>query len=288
MARRKEENNNHKKELTKDNYKRQSGTRDRIPDIIISCEDTVSTPEYLNLIFETLIKAKKITQDSFIIVPDDVLKGTNPSKVLERLRKYKNSNSKRYKDFQHKWIVIDRDIERVNGGGHTSADFNKAIQSAKNIKQDLNVEVAYSNDSFELWYLLHFDYICTAILRDELNTRLIKNLKEKNPTKFRDLDKKKIKTKEYTKLIYEELLELQPAAIRNAKKLLESYRGSHNPESDNPSTTVYELVELLNKIVLNCISHDKQNVQIFQNNQTINKSYKCTLTNMELYQYEIL
>lgn len=248
MARRKKENNNHKKELTKDNYKRQSGTRDGIPDVIISCEDTVSTPEYLNLLVEALIKAKKITQDSFVIVPDDVLKGTNPSKVLERLRKYKNSNSKTYKDFQHKWIVIDRDIERVHGGGHTPADFNKAIQSAKNIRQDLNVEVAYSNDSFELWYLLHFDYICTTILRDELNRKLIKNLKEKNPTKFRDLDKKKIKTKQYTKLIYEELLELQPVAIKNAKKLLASYGTEHTPESNNPSTTMYELVEILNEL----------------------------------------
>jgi len=248
MARRKKENNNHKKELSKDDYKRQSGTRDRIPDVIISCEDTESTPEYLNQIVKILIKDRIITQDSFIIVPDDVLKGTNPSKVLERLRKYKDSNDKTYKDFQHKWIVIDRDIERVNGGGHTPADFNKAIQSAKNIKQDLNIEVAYSNDSFELWYLLHFDYICTAILRDELNTRLMKKLKEKNPTKFRDVDKKKIKTKKYTKLIYEELLELQPKAIKNAENLLLSYGETHNPERDNPSTTIHKLVEILNSL----------------------------------------
>lgn len=247
MAKRKKENNNHKKELSKDDYKRQSGTRDRIPDVIISCEDTESTPEYLNQIVKTLIKSRIITQDSFIIVPEDILKGTNPSKVLERLRKYKDSNGKIYKDFEHKWIVIDRDIERVNGGGHTSADFNKAIQSSRNIRQDLNIEVAYSNDSFELWYLLHFDYICTPILRDELNIRLIKKLKEKNPTKFRDVDKKKIKTKEYTKLIYEELLEFQQKAIRNAKKLLESYGETHNPERD-PSTTIYKLVEILNNL----------------------------------------
>lgn len=248
MARRKKENNNHKKELSKDDYKRQSGIRDKIPDVIISCEDTESTPEYLNQMVKVLIKSRIITQDSFIIVSHDVLGGTNPSKVLERLKKYKDSNGKTYKDFQHKWIVIDRDIERVNGGGHTSADFNKAIQSAKNVKQDFNIEVAYSNDSFELWYLLHFDYICTPILRDELNIRLIKKLKEQNPTKFRVLDKKKIKTKEYTKLIYEELSELQPVAIRNAKKLLKSHGETHNPESDNPSTTIHKLVEILNNL----------------------------------------
>ena len=77
---------------------------------------------------------------------------------------------------------------------------------------------------------------------------MIKKLKEKNSTKFRDIDKKKIKTKEYTKLIYEELLELQPVAMRNAKRLFESYGETHNPESDNPSTTIHKLVEILNNL----------------------------------------
>ena len=37
-------------------------------------------------------------------------------------------------------------------------------------------------------------------------------------------------------------------AIKNAKKLLESYGENHNPEIDNPSTTIYKLVEILNNL----------------------------------------
>ena len=42
----------------------------------------------------------------------------------------------------------------------------------------------------------------------------------------------------------EPLLPLQGQAIKHAQKLLASYP-SHNPEKDNPSTRVHELVELL-------------------------------------------
>lgn len=140
--------------------------------------------------------------------------------------------------------MIDRDAPRVNGGGHTKDDFNGALSSAK-IKQ---VEVAYANDSYELWYLLHFTHRTTAILRDEILKEVIKKLKTKNLTKFRNLDSENIKSEEYTKFIYEELIELQPTAIKNAEKLLKAYGETHNPESDNPSTTIHKLVEILNNL----------------------------------------
>jgi hypothetical protein len=53
-----------------------------------------------------------------------------------------------------------------------------------------------------------------------------------------------------TELIFNELLELQKTAIKNAKKLLENYADLHNPESDNPSTRVFELVEILSNKIL--------------------------------------
>ena len=44
-------------------------------------------------------------------------------------------------------------------------------------------------------------------------------------------------------------MHLQDNAIKNAKKLLEKHEEiGHNPESDNPCTTVHKLVEILNKI----------------------------------------
>ena len=169
---------------------------------------------------------------------------------LKNLKRYKNSYGKTYKDFDHKWIVIDRDIEKVNGGGHTAEDFNNAITNATNRRGDLNIEVAYANDSFELWYLLHFEYRTTTIIRDEIVVQVIKKLKEREPHKFINLNRDNIKKDNYTKLIFETLLPLQSKAIENAKKLLESYGNNHNPEKDNPSTIVHKLIILLNNLML--------------------------------------
>lgn len=228
-----------KKELERRDFKRQGEQKSKIPDVIIACEDSVSSPTYFRMIVKKLTLEKVITQDSFVIA---IHHNTNPFGVLEDLKNHKCDDGKTYKNFEHKWIVIDRDIARVNGGGHTAEDFNNAINEAKRLK----VDVAYSNDSFELWYLLHFDALITPFSRDEINARLIKKLKAKNLSKFTKLDKRSIKEANYTKLIFDELLELQKTAIENAEGLLSSYGSSHNPQEDNPSTTVYKLVKILN------------------------------------------
>lgn len=238
MARRIKKDDSHKN--IKDNCNRKKDTRNKVLSVIIACEDEASAPTYFKMIVEKLKNNKLITQDSLVIANH---KHNTPTGVLSDLLSHKE-DEKNYKDFEHKWIVIDRDAPRVNGGGHTKDDFNGALSSAKSKK----VEVAYANDSYELWYLLHFNPRITAILRDEILKEVIKKLKEKNLIKFRDLDNENIKSKEYTKLIYEELLEFQQKAIKNAKKLLESYGETHNPESDNPSTTIHKLVEILNNL----------------------------------------
>lgn len=228
-------------EQKKQDLARQKDTRNIIPDIIIACEDEASAPTYLRMVVNRLIAEKKITQDSFVIADHN---HTNPNGVLNDLKKHKCDNGKTYKDFKHRWIVIDRDVERVNGGGHTAEDFNAALANARKLK----VEVAYSNDAFELWYLLHFEYRNTAITRDELLKQVITKLKKTEPHKFGKLNKETIKCKTFTKHIFETLLDLQDTAIKHAQKLLASYQLDHNPECDNPSTTVHLLVNLLNSL----------------------------------------
>ena len=234
------------KEKEKKDFKRAINDMNTINDMIIACEDSVSSPTYFRMIIDRLIKDKKITQDSIVIVPHDG--STHPTGVLDNLKNYKNKYGKIYKDFDHKWIVIDRDAEKVNGGGHKAEDFNNAITNAKNRRGDLNIEVAYSNDSFELWYLLHFEYRTTGIIRDDIIVQVIKKLKEIEPHKFTNLNKENIKKDNYTKLIFETLLDRQSIAVANATRLLKSYGKNHNPQSDNPSTRVHQLVILLNYI----------------------------------------
>lgn len=95
-----------------------------------------------------------------------------------------------------------------------------------------NIKIAYSNEAFELWYLLHFNYYDTKMSRTSYKKMLTSLLKEKYKKNSVDM--------------YEKLLDKQANAIRNAKKLLSAY-SSLNPEQDNPSTTVFILVEELNK-----------------------------------------
>jgi hypothetical protein len=236
---------NTKKALEKKDFKRKTNDKTTVPDVIIACEDSISSPTYFHKIIDRLIKDKRITQDSFVIAKH---KHTNPEGVLDDLKNYSDENNKKYSDFEHKWIVIDRDIERVNGGGHKKEDFNNALKNAESKRKDLHIEVAYSNDSFELWYLLHFNYRDTAILRDEIIKKVVEELKKVEPHKFSKLDKYNIKEKNYTEMIFDTLLDKQSEAIRNAEKLLENYDNSHNPTEDNPSTRVHILVQILNNL----------------------------------------
>ncbi len=127
--------------------------------------------------------------------------------------------------FDRVWCVFDRDPSRVN---NTAQRFNKAIGLATK----KNIEVAYSNECFELWYLLHFHFYDTAVPRSDYYKKLTELLKCDYTKNGNDM--------------YAKLEDRQTQAIKHARKLLASY-DPHYPESDNPATTVHLLVEELNK-----------------------------------------
>lgn len=235
---------NRNKELKKSDFKRILNDKKTVDDMIIACEDSVSSPKYFRMLIKELIKKKRITQDSLVIAKH---KHTNPKGVLQDLKDH-DKNRKKYYDFEHKWIVIDRDKARVNGGGHSKEDFNVALEMAKSTKSHLNIEVAYTNDAFELWYLLHFEYRNTALSRDEILVELIKKLKQEDKQFFTTVTNKNIKNEIYTSKIFDFLEKRQETALKNAKKLLASYGKDHKPESDNPATTIHLLIEVINQL----------------------------------------
>jgi hypothetical protein len=221
--------------------KRSRNTREQICGIIIACEDSVSSPEYFKQIVSKLKEEKKITPHSFVIANH---RHNNPKGVLQDLLNYKDGNIT-YKDFNSKWIVIDRDANiGCARSGHNVQDFNNSIKDAK----EKGIKVAYANDSFELWYLLHFRYVDTRIMRDKILIDVIAEFKKNFPDDFQNLNVYNIKTKEQTQKIYQRLLIKQQTAIKNAEKLLTNYGDNHKPESDNPSTTIHKLVLELNSI----------------------------------------
>jgi len=117
------------------------------------------------------------------------------------------------------WCVFDKD-------SFSKEQFNTAVQMA----QKYNFKIAYSNEAFELWYVLHFEYLNSGITREQYIVKLTQHLKK--PYKKNSLE------------MYELLFNYQDTAIKRAKKLMSTHAG-FTPANSNPSTTVYKLVEEL-------------------------------------------
>jgi hypothetical protein len=155
-------------------------------------------------------------------VPKDVITvyglGFNTAALVEEALRLSAQGN-----YDQVWCVFDRDSFPVK-------NFNQAIELAR----QNSISVAYSNEAFELWYLLHFHYYNTGISRDAYKA-LLTNLLEHE-------------YKKNSGTIYEELLDRQHTAASNAARLLKEY-APRNPAYDNPSTTVHLLVEQLNRFV---------------------------------------
>jgi hypothetical protein len=196
-------------------------TRGVLPSFLIICEGKKTEPNYF--------KAFRIP-DLSVEELNVIGLGDNTLSLVERA---KQKNDER--NYDHVWCVFDRD-------SFPSGKFNAAITSAYNNK----MHVAYSNEAFELWYLLHFNYYDTGMSRDSYEsmlTKLLKHKYEKNST-----------------TIYEEIKSRQPDAIKNATNLLSQY-DPHRPEKDNPSTTVHFLVQCLNALI-ECIKKGRKSEDI--------------------------
>lgn len=129
------------------------------------------------------------------------------------------------------WVVFDYDTK---GDAKEEQDFNEAVSLA----QRNGIRVAYSNDSFELWFLLHYQYQTAALTRHEYYKFLSDNLGCNY--------EKEGKAKEFSSSLYYILLGTQTTAIQNARRLY-AEKSQEVYSKQNPCTTVHLLVEELNK-----------------------------------------
>lgn len=181
---------------------RKVNTREIKQRFLIVCEGAKTEPNY----FKSFRVPKVVIEIQGL--------GENPSKLVQSANDLKSEDN-----YDQVWCVFDRD-------DWTKEDFNNAISSAKKY----GFKVAYSNEAFELWYVLHFEFLNAGIPRKDYITKLTSLLGKKY--------------EKNSQTIYDDLLDKQNTAIRNAKKLMEQYKPS-KPEQDNPSTTVHLLVEQL-------------------------------------------
>jgi hypothetical protein len=197
--------------------------------ILIVCEGGKTEPNYFNWWKEQLENIKKAATSGALgridVVPDDDIEVKGEGKNTESLvRKAADIRNQAIVDYMQVWCVFDRD-------SFEPKQYNAAIDKAR----AENINPAYTNEAFELWYLLHFNYVNTGVSRNQYKSMLTKRLGKK----YRKNDPQ----------MYETLLNHPKAdqrqAIQNAKQLLKRY-AKKDYAHQNPSTRVHELVESLN------------------------------------------
>lgn len=160
------------------------------------------------------------------------LQGQSKLKLIESTENIAHNASQNYDII---WCVFDMDHNR---GEKEFSDFDGAIEKAK----ALGYEIAYSNDVFELWFYLHFNYT------DQQHHRSFyyKFLGKKWGLNY----EKEGKKYKFCKAIYAKLEAdknaLQDQAIERAEKLFKAQSASAFHEQ-NPVTLVYRLVRYLNE-----------------------------------------
>ncbi|MBC8630497.1 RloB domain-containing protein [[Eubacterium] tenue] len=161
---------------------------------------------------------KKFRSDLGKIVVKPILNNESPRRIVERAIKERDKGKDTY---IQTWCVFDKD---------DFSDFDDAIQLARKN----NIEVAFSNQAFELWFILHFKYVAHSMHRDKYKLE-IKSLTGEDYSKTNDK-------------MYDLLKNKMDQAITNAKK----GHQTHSLENEKYSTwesctTVYRLVEELNR-----------------------------------------
>ena len=189
---------------------------------LIVTEGKKTEPNYFRGIRDIIQKNLGGTVD-IVQIPFIDIKGGGCSTraLIEETDRIVNKSSVLY---QNIWLVFDKD---------DFSDFDEAIELA-NAK---GYKVAWSNQSFEYWLYLHFNYSDSALNRYQWNEKLDELFKNYG-----------LGDGIYQKN-YENLFELvnvyngMDTAIHNAKRRMAAYNPqTMRPSSYDPGTNVHELV----------------------------------------------
>lgn len=210
---------------------RKSARRDERQYILVASEDGKSSVYYFDA-FNTRLRSHAATT---VVFPKGC--GRNTQSLVNYVKKHKGDWLEEIRkdflidDFNEIWIVFDLD-------GFPLHKFDNAIVSA----QKHGFQVAWSNECFELWYLLHLKDMSTPIGRNAIYKGL---------TEFLQLEQGYTKLKGAAGKDVHEAMASHPdvgKAIKRARKLYANYNDSGlPPHKGNPCTLVFKLVEKLLK-----------------------------------------
>lgn len=201
-----------KKDHRTSDITRRQGIRTVKQSFLIVCEGVHTEPEYFKAFRITTATVKAVGQ------------AMNTISLVNKAINIRNVDEKKKRNYDQCWVVFDKD-------DFPAKDFNQAIQLAwKN-----GFQVAYSNQAFEYWFLLHFNLYKGPLHRNSYAGML---------SKLTGIQYSK--SEGFGAVMYNRLATLQQQAIKNAKTVL-SEISNGNPAMEESSTTVHLLVEELNK-----------------------------------------
>jgi hypothetical protein len=192
-------------------------TREERPTILVVCEGVNTEPGYFRKFRLSSADIKAVGE------------GYNTISLVKRAIKLRSEGQ-----YEQVWCVFDKD-------DFLADDFNGAIQLAENH----GFKVAYSNQAFEYWIVLHFeDHQGGGIHREQYGTKLNGYLHQLGARYDSD------GSKEITDDIFDHLMANDPKtgkrrvdlAILRATRIYDQY-DHRSPALEESSTTVFRLVE---------------------------------------------
>ena len=153
--------------------------------------------------------------------------GKNTLSLFDRAVRLANNDPNPIK---HVWIVFDKD-------SFSDDHFNQTAEYCRIASGDgsgIQYHALWSNESFELWFVLHFKYQQSGLTRKQYCLKLNSLLQENALGTYS-------KTRND---MYATLRSRMDAAIRNATKLMKANEGKA-PAKSNPGTTVFNIIEYL-------------------------------------------
>lgn len=226
MARKIKIPNHIQNRLVKENTKRKKDIRAKRKYYLIVCEGIETEPNYFEALKERLPKG---VLTSYQIEIEG--SGRNTESLLdETIRLIEKWHEESGRQIDKVWIVFDRDSFKPQ-------HFNTAIQRCKLYKPEIGC--AWSNEAFELWYLLHLIYFDNAIGRTEYKRMLEEHLSNKMGKEF--------KYTKNSKEMYSLLTQYGNIdfAIENAFRLEEIWAGKEDYANHKPCTKLHHLINEL-------------------------------------------
>jgi hypothetical protein len=224
--------------------------KDNIATFIIFCEDGIHEPAYF----------KSFEVSNTLKVNPIPKQGQGWKNLINTLAYCSKNGLLEFKEGKYSkkegvteeiWCVYDRDKSDNNHGNDVA--FTTAISTT----EDSGIKVAWSNDAFELWILLHFDEVAAKhqYNRQSIYSRLTDIFKGLADPALANLIVEpdfsyvnKLKRRpNFEQIVIPILRAKDSIAIDNAKQLEESYTHKVAFHDRTPCTMVHTLVEELLK-----------------------------------------